>query len=44
MDTRSIQNAGSHSLGGYCGDTDSKEVEYLTLKVHGISPVGKLFY
>lgn len=43
VESKFIQNPGSRSLGGYCGDTDSKDVEELTLKVHGISPVGKLY-
>lgn len=43
MDNRSIQTPGGRSLGGgYWGDTDSRDVEDLTLKVHGISPVGML--
>jgi len=41
MDNKSIQNPGTRSLGGYWGDVDLKDVEDLTLKVHGISPVGK---
>ncbi|XP_050434218.1 uncharacterized protein LOC126841666 isoform X2 [Adelges cooleyi] len=40
MDTRSNQTLGSRSLAGNWADADSKDVEYLTLKVHGISPVG----
>lgn len=40
----SEENPGVRSIsGGYWGDTDSKEVEVLTLKVHGISPVGKSY-
>lgn len=38
MEGKSIQTPGSRSLGGYMGETD---VDYLILKVHGISPVGK---
>jgi len=41
LDSRSTQTPGTRSLGGYWGDTDSKDVEELTLKVHGISHVGK---
>ncbi|XP_050530001.1 KICSTOR complex protein SZT2-like isoform X2 [Daktulosphaira vitifoliae] len=36
----SIQTPGTRSLGGYWGEADSKEIEDLTLKVYGISPVG----
>lgn len=42
-DSRSIQTPGTRSLSGYCGDIDAKDVEELILKVHGISPVGKLY-
>lgn len=36
-----MQTPGTRSLGGYWGDTDSRDVEDVTLKVHGISPAGK---
>lgn len=43
MDSRATQTPGTRSMGGYWGDTDLKDVEDLTLKVHGISRVGKSY-
>lgn len=44
VESKFVQSPGTRSLSGYGGDTDSKDVEELTLKVHGISPVGKLYH
>lgn len=43
MDSKCTQTPGTHSLGSHWGDTDSKDVEELILKVHGISHAGKLY-